>query len=83
MTLWRTKLFVNIIENVSDSYSWKAWLCANLDAEALRVMGLDGVRASQAVCWDANHGEGLWGYCGRSPLEDECGQTVNEDWART
>lgn len=73
----RTKLFVNIIENVSDRTGWMGWLCDNLAAEALSVPGLYGSRATGAVCWDASPSEGLWGYCGKGPLDSECNEVVD------
>lgn len=79
MTLWKTKLFVNMVEHVSDQPEWLEWLCLNLNATALKVTGLFGSRATSAVCWDAAPEKGLWGYCGRGALDDECGEVVDGD----
>jgi hypothetical protein len=54
---WSTKVFLYALVNASDEGAWKAWLCANLSADAMKVMGLDGVGVMEEVCGGAVIGE--------------------------
>jgi len=54
---WTTKVFLHVLENASDEGAWRAWLCANLDAKAMAVTGMDGVGVMKEVCGGARIGE--------------------------
>jgi hypothetical protein len=54
---WTTKVFLHALMNASDEGAWKAWLCANLDASAMKVTGMDGVGVMEEVCGGAKLGD--------------------------
>lgn len=57
MRRWTTKVFLLALENASDEGAWRAWLCANLSAKAMRVTGLDGAGVVEEICGGARIGE--------------------------
>jgi hypothetical protein len=54
---WSTKVFLQVLENVSVEVGWMEWLCGNLSAEAMDVLGLDGEAAVEEVCGGGRVGE--------------------------
>lgn len=55
---WTTKVFLQVLEHVSDNQGWGEWLCGNLDAGAMNVTGMDGEAAKVEVCGGGKVGEG-------------------------
>jgi hypothetical protein len=54
---WSTKVFLQVLEHVSVEVGWMEWLCGNLSAEAMDVLGLDGEAAVEEVCGGGRVGE--------------------------
>lgn len=50
---WSSRIFTTVVENVSNVDGWLAWLCDNLDADAMETVGLDGQAVHTQVCSDA------------------------------
>ncbi|KAK6393085.1 hypothetical protein LTR65_002776 [Meristemomyces frigidus] len=51
---WSSRIFCTVVENVSNVSGWLPWLCANLDADAMEAVGLDGQAVHTQVCSDAD-----------------------------
>lgn len=58
VTTWRTRYFITVIENISDSDGWLDWLCANIDPGLLTFNGLYGMAVQQQVCNDSKNSPG-------------------------
>jgi hypothetical protein len=54
---WSTKVFLQVLENISGEVGWMEWLCGNLDAKAMSAVGLDGEAALVEVCGGSRVGE--------------------------
>jgi hypothetical protein len=55
--LWTTKVFLLVLENASEEEGWVDWLCGNLDAHAMNVVGLEGNETITEVCGGEKMGE--------------------------
>ncbi|KAK5119210.1 hypothetical protein LTR85_007824 [Meristemomyces frigidus] len=50
---WTSRIFITVVENVSNVDGWLSWLCENLDTDAMEAVGLDGQAVHTQVCNDA------------------------------
>jgi len=50
---WTTRMFITVLENVSNVGGWLERLCGSLDVAGLESVGLDGLAVQTQVCADA------------------------------
>ena len=57
VTEWLTRIFITMVESVSNVGDWLGWLCEHVVVEGMDGVGLDGVVVNQTICRDSVAGK--------------------------